>query len=109
MKKIETPQSIALIMKNSLGSDLLGFEFAKEAVLISSQHIQEGPAWLLEAQGNGHKVSLVFETVTKYGYVFSGSFSYTEVSPKDGVKFKDVNGVEAVVEERDGKAVIVWG
>ena len=109
MKKVETPQSVALILKNSFASDLVGFRFAEEANLVTSKHIKEGPAWLLEAEGNGHKVSLVFETVTKYGYVFPGSFSYTEVSPKDGVKFKDVNGVEGVIEERDGKAVIVWG
>ena len=109
MKKIETTQSVALILRNSFGADLLGFDFADEAKLISSKHIKEGPAWLLEATGNGHQVSLVFECVTKYGYVFPGCFSYTEVSPKDKLKFRDLSGIEGVVEERDGKTVIVWG
>ena len=109
MKKIESPQSVALILKNSFANDLHGFKFAEEAKLISSKHIKEGPAWVLEAEGNGHKVLLFFETFTKYAYCYPGSFTYTEVSPTSGLKVSDQNGLAGVIEERDGKAVIVWG
>ena len=109
MKKLETPQSVALILKNSFASDLVGFKFAEEAKLVTSKHIQEGPAWVLEAECDGRKVLLFFETFTKYAYCYPGSFTYTEVSPTSELQLKDQNGLNGVVEERNGKAAIVWG
>lgn len=109
IKKIETPSSVAELLRMKYSPEWEDFKFDEKAKLIKVPEIKEGPVWMLCAYKNNEKIVFLWEVVTKFAYLCPVTFAYDTVDVNMYSKgFEDDRGAIGEIFQYNGEVSIRW-
>lgn len=109
IKKIETPSSVAELLRMKYSPEWKDVKFDEKAKLIKVAEIKEGPVWMLCAYKNNEKIVFLWEVFTKFAYLCPTIFLYDPVDTRTYPEgFTDYIGAEGEIFEYNGEIAIRW-